>query len=291
MLLSMTGFGRTVTEFKNKRFIIDVKSLNSRNTDINTRIPLYFKEKEISIRNLLSKELVRGKIDFTISVEVHGNETVEQLNEDLLVAYYKRLKNIAENYSIPLGNEILSSLVKFPDVFKSNVEELNEDEWEIVFNGVNDAIISCTDFRIKEGEMLQNDILQKNTAILELLEKVSQYEKERIVMIKEKLKQNIAELSNGVGVDANRYEQEIIFYLEKLDINEEKVRLKKHCEYFVETVYNEKFAGKKLGFISQEMGREINTLGSKAHHAEIQKIVVMMKDELEKIKEQLLNVL
>jgi uncharacterized protein (TIGR00255 family) len=287
----MTGFGRTVTEFKNKRFIIDVKSLNSRNTDINTRIPLYFKEKEISIRNLLSKELVRGKIDFTISVEVHGNETVEQLNEDLLVAYYKRLKNIAENYSIPLGNEILSSLVKFPDVFKSNVEELNEDEWEIVFNGVNDAIISCTDFRIKEGEMLQNDILQKNTAILELLEKVSQYEKERIVMIKEKLKQNIAELSNGVGVDANRYEQEIIFYLEKLDINEEKVRLKKHCEYFVETVYNEKFAGKKLGFISQEMGREINTLGSKAHHAEIQKIVVMMKDELEKIKEQLLNVL
>lgn len=291
MLLSMTGFGRAVTEYRNKRFIIDVKSLNSRNTDINTRIPQYFKEKEISIRSLLSKELIRGKIDLTITVETGTCEVAEQLNESLLISYYERLKVISSKNSIPLGNEIMSVLMRLPDVFKANSEELNDEEWETVLVTINKAIDACIKFRGEEGSALQNDVLQKNAMILDLLEQLSQYEEERITAIKERLKQNIAELANGTPIDENRYEQEIIFYLEKLDINEEKVRLKKHCEYFVETINIEEFSGKKLGFIAQEMGREINTLGSKAHHAGIQKIVVMMKDELEKIKEQLLNVL
>jgi uncharacterized protein (TIGR00255 family) len=287
----MTGFGRAVTEYRNKRFIIDVKSLNSRNTDINTRIPQYFKEKEISIRSLLSKELIRGKIDLTITVETGTCEVAEQLNESLLISYYERLKVISSKNSIPLGNEIMSVLMRLPDVFKANSEELNDEEWETVLVTINKAIDACIKFRGEEGSALQNDVLQKNAMILDLLEQLSQYEEERITAIKERLKQNIAELANGTPIDENRYEQEIIFYLEKLDINEEKVRLKKHCEYFVETINIEEFSGKKLGFIAQEMGREINTLGSKAHHAGIQKIVVMMKDELEKIKEQLLNVL
>lgn len=291
MLLSMTGFGRAVSEYKNKKIIIDVKSLNSKTLDVNTRIPSCFKEKEIEIRRLLSQELQRGKIDFCINIESAGTEVSDQLNGDLVVSYYNRIKDICSNNSIPFGNETLSAILRLPDVFKNNVEDLKEDDWGLVLDIIKKAINSCIEFRLEEGKMLEKDILLKNKSILELLSNVPQYEHERISTIKERLKQNVTEGIGSNNVDSNRYEQEVIYYLEKLDINEEKVRLKKHCEYLVETINSEEFAGKKLGFIAQEIGREINTLGSKAHHVEIQKNVVMMKDELEKIKEQLLNVL
>jgi len=290
MLISMTGFGRSVVEYKAKKITVDIKSLNSKSLDLSARIPSFYKEKELEIRRLISERMQRGKVELTINVETDCSEESDQLNEAIIVAYYKRLKDISQKNNIPLGEETLSGILRLPDVLKSNSEAISEEEWGCVLNTINNAINNCIDFRTEEGKILEGDIKQRILSILDLLEQVKKYESERIDTIKERIKLNIQEIGN-VGYDSNRYEQEIIYYLEKLDINEEKVRLKKHCEYFLETVNVEEFAGKKLGFISQEIGREINTLGSKAHHAEIQKLVVMMKDELEKIKEQLLNVL
>jgi uncharacterized protein (TIGR00255 family) len=291
MLVSMTGFGRAVTEYNNKKISIDVKSLNSKTTDINTRIPGYYKEKELEIRRMISQELQRGKIDFCMFVELNGAENTNQFNTGLILNYYNQLKDICINNNIPIGNETISSIIRMPDVLKNNSEDLADEEWAVVLATISKAVDSCIEFRKNEGAVAQNDILRNLKSILSLLDMVPQYEKERIDTIRERLSQSLQEIAGSNTSDSNRYEQEIIFYLEKLDVNEEKVRLKKHCEYFLETVKTEDFAGKKLGFIAQEIGREINTLGSKAHHVEIQKIVVMMKDELEKIKEQLLNVL
>lgn len=291
MIVSMTGFGRAVAEYKNKKISIDVKSLNSKTTDINTRIPGYYKEKEIEIRRLLSQELQRGKIDFCMFVELNGTESSNQFNNDLILNYYNQLKNLCESNNIAMGDDIISGIIRMPDVLKNNSEDLSDEEWAFVIENVNKAIGSCNDFRKQEGAVLENDIKRNLNSILDLLTQIPQFEKGRIDTIRERLGQSLQEISGNNTVDSNRYEQEVIFYLEKLDINEEKVRLKKHCEYFIETMDNEDLAGKKLGFIAQEIGREINTLGSKAHHVEMQKLVVMMKDELEKIKEQLLNAL
>jgi uncharacterized protein (TIGR00255 family) len=287
----MTGFGREVLEYRNKKISIDVKSLNSKTTDINTRIPGYYKEKELEIRRLISGELKRGKIDFCMFVELNGSENATQINQDLVVSYYNQLKNICENNNIPMGQDILSGIIRMPEVLKNASEDLNDDEWNLVLETVHKAIDACKSFRNAEGKELERDIVANINSILLLLAEVPKFEPERVETIKERLRQGIADIENGNGGDKNRMEQEIIYYLEKLDINEEKVRLKKHCEYFLETVKSSEDAGKKLAFISQEIGREINTLGSKANHAEMQKLVVTMKDELEKIKEQLLNVL
>jgi uncharacterized protein (TIGR00255 family) len=287
----MTGFGREVLEYKNKKISIDVKSLNSKTTDINTRIPGYYKEKELEIRRLISGELKRGKIDFCMFVELNGSENATLINQDLVVSYYNQLKNICENNNIPMGQDILLGIIRMPEVLKSASEDLNDDEWNLVLETVQKAIDACKSFRNAEGKELERDIVANINSILLLLAEVSKFETERVETIKDRLRQGIADIENGNGGDKNRMEQEIIYYLEKLDINEEKVRLKKHCEYFLETVKSDELAGKKLAFISQEIGREINTLGSKANHAEMQKLVVSMKDELEKIKEQLLNVL
>jgi len=286
----MTGFGRAVTEYNNKKISIDVKSLNSKTTDINTRIPGYYKEKELEIRRLISQDLQRGKIDFCMFVELNGAENTNQFNTELVLNYYNQVKDICINNGIPLGEETISSIIRLPDVLKNNSEDLADEEWAVVLNTISRAIAACIEFRKNEGAVAEKDILRNLNSILNLLAAVPQYEKERIDTIRERLSQSLQEIAGSNTSDSNRYEQEIIFYLEKLDVNEEKVRLKKHCEYFIETVGDEN-AGKKLGFIAQEIGREINTLGSKAHHVEIQKLVVMMKDELEKIKEQLLNVL
>lgn len=291
MLVSMTGFGRAVTEYNNKKISIDVKSLNSKTTDINTRIPGYYKEKELEIRRILSQELQRGKIDLCMYVELNGGGNSNQINSDLVTNYYNQLKDICTKNNIPIGQETISSIMRLPDVLKNNSEDLTDEEWKIVLETVSRALSDCNDFRKAEGSNLEKDILANLNSVLSLLTEVPQYEKERIDTIRERLKQNLKEIVANNSSDENRYEQEIIFYLEKLDINEEKVRLKKHCEYFLETIKAEDYAGKKLGFIAQEIGREINTLGSKAHHVEIQKLVVRMKDELEKIKEQLLNAL
>lgn len=290
MLVSMTGFGRAVTEYNNKKISIDVKSLNSKTTDINTRIPGYYKEKELEIRRLISQDLQRGKIDFCMFVELNGAENTNQFNTELVLNYYNQVKDICINNGIPIGEETISSIIRLPDVLKNNSEDLADEEWAVVLNTISKAIAACIEFRKNEGAVAEKDILRNLNSILNLLAAVPQYEKERIDTIRERLSQSLQEIAGSNTSDSNRYEQEIIFYLEKLDVNEEKVRLKKHCEYFIETVRDEN-AGKKLGFIAQEIGREINTLGSKAHHVEIQKLVVMMKDELEKIKEQLLNVL
>lgn len=291
MLISMTGFGRAVAEYKNKKISIDVKSLNSKITDINTRIPGYYKEKEIEIRRLLSLELQRGKIDFCMFVELNGSESLNQFNNDLILNYYNQLKVLCDSNNIPMGQDIISGIIRMPDVLRNNSEDLTDDEWAVVKEIVNKALESCIDFRKQEGKVLETDINRNLNSILNLLTQVPQFENDRINTIRERLRQSLSEITGSNTADSNRYEQEVIFYLEKLDINEEKVRLKKHCEYFLETMESEEYSGKKLGFIAQEIGREINTLGSKAHNVEMQKIVVMMKDELEKIKEQLLNAL
>lgn len=287
----MTGFGRQVLEYNNKKVSVDVKSLNSKTADINTRIPGYYKEKELEIRKLISSKLKRGKVDFCMFVELNGTESVTQINEETLMNYYSQLKSISENNSIALGNDVLTSLLKMPDVMKNKADELSEEEWDEVLKTIKTAVDSCINFRIAEGKELEKDIVSNIISILALLEKVKEYEKDRLDKIRDRLKQGINELDTNGKADSNRFEQEIIYYVEKLDINEEKVRLKKHCEYFLETMDTNEPVGKKLAFISQEIGREINTLGSKANHADMQKLVVMMKDELEKIKEQLLNVL
>lgn len=291
MLISMTGFGRAVTEFKNKKISIDVKSLNSKTTDINTRIPGYYKEKELEIRRLLSQELQRGKIDFCMYVDISGAETSNQFNNELILNYYNQLKGLCNQNNIPMGDDIISSIIRFPDVLKTGSEDLSDEEWIVVVETVNKAIVNCLEFRKNEGAVAEKDIVRNLNSILSYLNDIPQFETERIETIKERLRQSLQEIAGNNTTDSNRYEQEVIFYLEKLDINEEKVRLRKHCEYFLETIKADDFSGKKLGFIAQEIGREINTLGSKAHHVEMQKLVVMMKDELEKIKEQLLNVL
>ena len=291
MIISMTGFGREVLEYKNKKISIDVKSLNSKITDINTRIPGYYKEKELEIRKLISGELKRGKIDFCMFVELNGSENVTQINEDIVINYYSQLKNICDTNSIPMGNDILSEIIRMPDIMQNKSEDLSDGEWDFVLQTVQKAIEACKDYRIIEGRELEKDITINIKSILSLLDDIPKFEAERITLIREKLRLVLDELGQGKKIDENRLEQEIIYYLEKFDVNEEKVRLKKHCEYFLETIMSDEPVGKILAFISQEIGREINTLGSKANHAEMQKIVVMMKDELEKIKEQLLNVL
>ncbi len=287
----MTGFGRELLEYNNKKICIDVKSLNSKQTDISTRIPIYYKEKDLEIRKLLSAKLIRGKIDFIISVEHTGTDISSSVNTFAVENYYQQIKSIAENKSIPISNDILSTILRLPEVLQSESKELDDEEWQAVLKTTDKAVKSCIDYRKEEGKEIEKDILLKIKSILKLLTEIQKYEKERIELLKKKLKDNLDIIISNSDSDNNRYEQEIIYYLEKLDINEEKSRLEKHCNYFIETLNREENQGKKLGFIAQEIGREINTLGSKANHAEMQKIVINMKDELEKIKEQLFNVL
>lgn len=292
MISSMTGFGRELLEYQGKKISIDVKTLNSKSADISTRLPLQYKEKDIEIRRLLMQGLLRGKIDFTITVE--NDQDSNLLNTESIIYAYNKLVLACKNSNIPLdknADSLLSSIIRFPEMTQNVLAELDSCEWAAIEKGILNAINRCNAYRIEEGRILSKDILSKIDKILSLLEQIPQYEAERVPQIKERLRQSISELGVAGENSDNRLEQEIIFYLEKLDINEEKVRLKKHCEYFIETATNEDNSGRKLGFIAQEMGREINTLGSKAHHVEMQKIVVMMKDELEKIKEQSLNIL
>ena len=241
---------------------------------------------------MLSQGLQRGKIDFTISVE--NEQNVNPINSAAVIAAYKSFADDCRKNNVPISetdNSLLSSLIRMPELQLNGSDELTDEEWAAVESAIQKSINRCCEYRKEEGRILEKDVLAKIDSILSLLGRVPQYEAERISVIKEKIRQALNELNLNDSNSENRYEQEIIYYLEKLDINEEKVRLRKHCEYFIETVKSEDAAGRKLGFIAQEMGREINTLGSKAHHAEMQKIVVMMKDELEKIKEQSLNIL
>ncbi|MCD8267971.1 MAG: YicC family protein [Parabacteroides sp.] len=290
MIQSMTGFGKVTAELPSKKVTVEIKALNSKQLDLSTRIPSIYKDKEMQIRSQLLQSLKRGKVDFSIYIEYIGKDTPTQINLTAFESYYGQIKDIAEKLNIALPTDWFQTLLKMPDVIKSEIVEVDESEWEVVFNAAKEAIQHLCDFRIQEGAMLQKLFEEKIGNIARLLAEVENYEGERIEKIKAHIMDNLEKVANQ-DYDKNRFEQEMIYYIEKLDVNEEKNRLYNHLKYFISTMKDGHGQGKKLGFIAQEMGREINTLGSKSNHAEMQKIVVQMKDELEQIKEQALNVL
>ncbi|MDE5418942.1 YicC family protein [Labilibaculum sp. DW002] len=292
MLTSMTGFGKATLELENKKVSIEIKSLNSKQLDIFTRIPNLYKEKDLVLRNDIKKQLERGKVELSIFIESVGAEKETKINQPIVEAYYRQLNELSKELGIELDKEpILQTIVKLPDALKVEYQALDEEEWNQIFDGFKVALSEIMDFRNQEGKALQEDIFARIKNIEQLLDEVPQYENDRIETVKTRINDNLNDFVEKQNVDKNRFEQEIIYYLEKLDITEEKVRLANHCKYFMETSSAGNSVGKKLGFIAQEIGREINTLGSKANDSNIQKIVIDMKDELEKIKEQLLNVL
>lgn len=291
MVQSMTGFGKATCEYGNKKIVVEIKSLNSKQLDLSTRISGLYREKDIEIRTELSQQLERGKIDFALYVDNSGKESVSQINQSVLMAYHEQIKQISQNTGIEMPANWFEVLLRLPDALKTDIVEMDENEWVEIKVAINQAIEQLKGFRIQEGKSLENVFVTKINRIAELLEQIAPFENERIEKIKAKLEENLQTISDKISYDKNRLEQELIFYIEKLDVNEEKVRLKTHLDYFIETMNHEKSPGKKLGFIAQEIGREVNTLGSKSNHSEMQKIVVLMKDELEQIKEQVLNVL
>jgi uncharacterized protein (TIGR00255 family) len=287
----MTGYGKSVAELKGKKISIEIKSLNSKQLDLNLRLPWLYKEKESEIRNLLSQKLDRGKIDLTINFDVLDNDTIPVINKTVVKNYFNQLKEISGELGINSDDQLFSTIMRLPDALSSEKPELSEDEWRTVKEKLSESVEQLDHYRAEEGKSLEADLIRCTGKILNFLVEIEKFEKGRIEKIREKLNSLLNENISPENIDKNRFEQELIYYLEKLDINEEKVRLKKHCEYFLEKIATEPPNGKILGFISQEIGREINTIGSKANDASIQKLVVMMKDELEKIKEQSLNVL
>ncbi len=287
----MTGYGKAIAETPQKKITIEIKSLNSKQLDLNTKLPWLYKEKEPEIRNLISQRLDRGKIDFSVYCDMLDDEVVTVINKSAVRNYYNQFKEIAAELKIDLDDQIFTAIMKLPDTLKTEKPEMPEAEWEIVRNQIIESITMLDLYRIEEGNSIMLDLKKCIGKILSLLDTVQTFETGRITKIREKLMSLLEENMGPEKVDKNRFEQEIIFYLEKYDINEEKVRLKTHCDYFIETINTPSPNGKILNFIAQEIGREINTIGSKANDASIQKLVVMMKDELEKIKEQTLNVL
>lgn len=292
MIQSMTGYGKATAELPDKKINVEIKSLNSKAMDLSTRIAPAYREKEIEIRNEISKVLERGKVDFSLWIEKkEGADSATPINQELLKGYYKQILSISENLNIPLPADWFQTLLRMPDVMSKNeIQELSEEEWATVHATVLEAVNHLVDFRKQEGMALEKKFREKISNISSLLEKITPYEKERVEKVKERIIEAL-EKTLSVDYDKNRLEQELIYYIEKLDVNEEKQRLTNHLKYFISTLEGGCGQGKKLGFIAQEMGREINTLGSKSNHAEMQKIVVQMKDELEQIKEQVLNVM
>jgi uncharacterized protein (TIGR00255 family) len=287
----MTGFGRTEFEVNSKKIILEIKSLNSKQIDINIRIPLIYREKETELRKKISEKLVRGKIDLTIYIENHGEDSSSRINEQILKSYFRHIKQINKDLGLTTDNSTLQSLLKLPDVIKTEFESVDEEEWNVLTRNLDYVLAETDNFRLREGTALKVDITGNIAGIQSLLKQIGPFESQRIETIKSRLGENLNKANLNGGIDDNRFEQELIYYLDKMDMNEEKVRLDNHCKYFLETVSQESFNGKKLSFISQEIGREINTIGSKAYDSNIQRIVVQMKDHLERVKEQLLNVL
>ena len=292
MIQSMTGYGKATAELPDKKINVEIKSLNSKAMDLSTRIAPAYREKEIEIRNEISKVLERGKVDFSLWIEKkEGAESATPINQALVEGYYKQIQAISENIGIPVPTDWFQTLLRMPDVMtKTEIQELSEEEWKVVHATVLEAINHLVDFRKQEGTALEKKFNEKIDNIERLLKSIEPYETERVAKIRERITDAL-EKTISVDYDKNRLEQELIYYIEKLDINEEKQRLSNHLRYFRETMAGGHGQGKKLGFIAQEMGREINTTGSKSNHAEMQNIVVQMKDELEQIKEQVLNVM
>ncbi len=291
MIHSMTGYGKSSCEVGNKKITVEIKSLNGKQCDISTKIPTTYREKDIEIRNEITQRLERGKIDFSLQVENNSSaDCTGKINQTIIENYYWQIKDMSERLRIQIPSDWFQTLLRLPDVLKTESQELDENDWNEIKKVILKAIEQLNSFRIQEGKSLQAVFEKKIARIGELAQEINKYEAERIEKIKTRLRDNLTAIGE-IDYDKNRFEQELIFYIEKLDVNEEKVRLKNHLKYFTETMQHDKSPGKKLGFIAQEIGREINTLGSKSNHSEMQKLVVLMKDELEQIKEQVLNVL
>lgn len=299
MIKSMTGYGKAEAVLPAGKLTIEIKTLNGKNSDANIKTPLLPKDKELQVRQMIAESLVRGTIDFFITWEPSSG-AARKVNPDLVKEYFNQMKDIRNNLTsyraanfgdqARMDNELLAGIMRFQDVFDSSRQDIiTEDNWPVVEKAIQETLASVNDYRSKEGEALYRDVTSRVRGIMELEDEVEKLEGERIEAVREKLVKNLSDLQQKV--DPSRFEQEMIFYLEKLDINEEKVRLRQHCRYFMDTIDGEPYPGRKLGFIIQEMGREINTTGSKANHAGIQKLVVRMKDELEKIREQSMNIL
>jgi uncharacterized protein (TIGR00255 family) len=292
MILSMTGYGKSEAILESGKLVIEFRSVNGKSSDINIKSPFLPKEREMEVRKRIADTLHRGSIDMFITWEPNAADSARTINEELALAYYAQIQSLAEKMGRSASNPeaFLDTVLRMPDVIETKKSDIvTEENWPVVSEAIDEALQRICDYRAKEGEALYKDVTSRVAKILELENEVESYEAERIEAVKEKLLKNIAEL--GARPDKERFEQELVYYVEKLDINEEKVRLRQHCKYFMDTIDGEPYPGKKLGFIIQEMGREINTTGSKANHASIQKCVVRMKDELEKIREQSMNIL
>ncbi|MFD1553124.1 YicC family protein [Putridiphycobacter roseus] len=290
MLQSMTGFGKATANFKNKKITVEIKSLNSKNLDLFVRIPHIYKSKEIELRKLIGDQLDRGKVECIINIESNGEKSNTVINKAVVANYYEQLTAIKSALNLKDDN-LLEIITKMPDVFSTAEEEVDEGEWQALYDLTKIALVNLVDFRLQEGKLLADEFSMRISNIESSFNAVPNFEAARIDGIKERIESNLEEFVGLAKVDKNRFEQELIYYIEKIDIAEEKLRLNGHLNYFREILAEPKSQGKKLGFIVQEIGREINTLGSKSYHAEMQKLVVEMKDELEKIKEQILNTL
>ena len=282
----MTGFGKATLQLQTKKITVEIKSLNSKGLDLNTRMPSVFREMELGLRNQLSQRLERGKIDFSLYIEVTGEETSSKINVPIVRGYINQMKAVIPNAD---ETELMKMAVRMPDALKTERDEIDENEWKKIQTVIDEGLENIMQFRRHEGVSLEKEFLHRIANIMTLMNSAVAYDAERVETVKTRLRSALDELKENV--DENRFEQELIFYLEKYDITEEKVRLENHLNYFLETIAGTETNGRKLGFITQEMGREINTMGSKSNHTQMQKLVVMMKDELEKIKEQVLNVL
>ena len=291
MIRSMTGYGKAEALLPDKKLTIEIRSLNSKQLDTNTRLPSLYKEKELEIRQVIASSLERGKVECSFFYELSAESSSGTINEMVVKSYYEQLKRISDDLGLKASPELLSIAMRMPDAIRNDRTELDEEEWKEVKESLQQALRQVNGFRLQEGESLDKDLRERLSTIMARLGDIEKLEGDRIIRIRERIGNNLSDFVPKDGIDENRFEQELIFYMEKLDISEEKVRLANHCSYFLETIKSDGPVGKKLGFISQEMGREINTLGSKANHVEIQRHVVEMKDELERIKEQTLNVL
>lgn len=282
----MTGYGKAECSLPDSKITIEIRSLNGKNADISIKSSLIPREKEMEVRQYIAKELQRGNIDLYATLEVNATDKAKHINKEIYNGYLSQIKELGIECT---PDAMLQTILRLPDVIEVKKQEMTDESWETINNAIKEAVGALNGFRDKEGEILYKDVTSRVALIESYVAEVEKHEESRIESVRERIKNRIEEL--GITPDQNRLEQEIIFYIEKLDINEEKVRLRQHCKYFIETINGEQYPGKKLGFIAQEMGREINTMGSKSNHAEMQKWVVRMKDELEKIKEQCLNIL
>jgi uncharacterized protein (TIGR00255 family) len=287
----MTGFGKSQVDIPGKFITVEIRSLNSKQLDLNFRAPSVYREKEMNARALIAQRMERGKVDVTISVESKNDQPVMTINKNIALQYFEQLKDLAALIPENQQSDLLSILVRMPDVLKSEKEEFSEEEWVLIWQSLETALQEADIFRQNEGAILEKDFIFRIGRILELLDAVTPLEAPRLTSVRNKFEMRLEEIRQDKSYDQNRLEQELVYYFEKLDLTEEKLRLKKHCDYFIQAAGETESPGKKLNFITQEIGREINTLGSKANDAQIQMIVVQMKDELEKIKEQLANIL